>query len=69
MGPLVKIHFLGDGFNQWVFPTVLLISVMLTACDCIGAFMNMLGLRQYSFDDDYAEKAILEGKKVIERYQ
>ena len=68
MGPLVKIQFLGEGFNKWIFPTLLLLTIFLTVFDVIGRVLNCVGLRQYAFDEDYAEERVIEGKQVIERY-
>lgn len=68
MGPLVKIKFLGEGFNKWIFPSLLLLTILLTAFDCIYRLLNCVGLRQFSFDEDYAEEKVIEGKAVIERY-
>ena len=68
MGPLVKIKFLGQGFNKWVFPSVLILMILGTACDCMGRLMNCIGLKQFAFDEQYAEEKMIEGKAVIERY-
>ena len=68
MGPLVKINFLGEGFNKWIFPSLLLITILLTAFDCIYRLLNCVGLRQFSFDEDFKEEKVIEGKAVIERY-
>jgi hypothetical protein len=53
MGPLVKIQFLGEGFNKWIFPTLFLLTIFLTAFDCIGRILNCVGLKQYALDDNY----------------
>lgn len=68
MGPLVKIKFLGESFNKWVFPSLLLITILLTAFDCFGRVLNCIGLKQYAFDENFAEEKVIEGRSVIERY-
>lgn len=45
MGPLVKIKFLGEGFNKWVFPSLLFLMILMTAFDCCGRMMNCVGLK------------------------
>lgn len=69
MGPLVHIDFLGESFNKWIFPSLLILMILLTAFDCFGRMLNCIGLKQYAFDEDYAEEKVIEGKAVIERYQ
>lgn len=61
MGPLVKITFLGEGFNKWVFPSLLLITIFLTGFDCFGRILNCVGLKQYAFDEEYREEKVIEG--------
>lgn len=68
MGPLVKITFLGEGFNKWVFPSLLILSILMTAFDCFGRVLNCIGLKQYSFSEEYKEEKLIEGKAVIQRY-
>uniref|UniRef100_A0A7S3MI77 Uncharacterized protein n=1 Tax=Favella ehrenbergii TaxID=182087 RepID=A0A7S3MI77_9SPIT len=68
MGPLVKIQFLGEGFNKWIFPSLLLITVFLTAFDCYGRLLNCVGLKQFAFDEHFAEEKVIEGQGAIERY-
>lgn len=45
MGPLVKISFLGEGFNKWIFPSLLLITIFMTVFDCFGRVLNCIGLK------------------------
>lgn len=47
---------------------MLLLTIFLTVFDVIGRVLNCVGLKQYSFDEDYAEERVIEGKQVIERY-
>ena len=68
MGPLVKIQFLGEGFNRWIFPSLLILTILLTAFDCFGRILNCVGLRQFAFDEEYAEEKVIEGNTVIERH-
>ena len=68
MGPLVKIQFLGEGFNKWIFPSLLIISILMTAFDCFGRLLNCAGLKQFAFNEEYAENKVIEGQAVIERH-
>lgn len=68
MGPLVKIQFLGEGFNKWIFPSLFLLTIFLTFFDCIGRLLNCAGLKQFAFNEEYAEEKVIEGKAVIERH-
>ena len=68
MGPLVKIQFLGEGFNKWVFPSLLLITIFLTLFDCFGRLLNCIGMKQFAFDETFHEEKIIEGEAAIERY-
>ena len=43
MGPLDSVNFLGEGFNRWVFPTVLFTMVFLTITNCWKRILNCLG--------------------------
>lgn len=68
MGPLVKIQFLGEGFNKWVFPSLLLITIFLTLFDCFGRLLNCIGMKQFAFDETFHEEKIIEGEAAIDRY-
>ena len=61
MGPLVKIKFLGEEFNKWIFPSLLLATIFLTALDCYGRLLNCIGLKQYAFDENFTEEKVHEG--------
>ena len=45
MGPVEQVFFLGEGFNQWVFPACLFLMVILTAFNIYGRILNCLGLK------------------------
>ena len=68
MGPLVKIGFLGEGFNKWIFPSLLFLMIFMTAFDCWGRILNCIGFSQYAFNEEYKEEKVIEGKAVIDRY-
>jgi len=42
--------------------------VLLTACNCFTRMLNCVGLKQFTFDEEYAEEKVTEGKAVIERF-
>lgn len=65
MGPLSNVDFLGSGFNRWVFPTALLLMVLLTIFKIYERVLNCFGLKQYAFDEVYAEEKVVEGQFVI----
>eukprot|EP00347_Sterkiella_histriomuscorum_P011527 403372114 len=69
MGPVRYVKFLGEGFNQWVFPVCLVLMVILTAFNIYGRILNCIGLKQYAFDPDQAEERVEEGKFIIEKYR
>lgn len=68
MGPLVKIGFLGEGFNKWIFPSLLFLMIFMTALDCLGRILNCIGFSQFAFNEEYKEEKVIEGKAVIERF-
>mmetsp|Transcript_23177 Transcript_23177/g.22652 ORF Transcript_23177/g.22652 Transcript_23177/m.22652 type:complete len:185 (+) Transcript_23177:1274-1828(+) len=69
MGPIDNIDFLGQGFNQWVFPSCLLLMVLLTVFNIYGRLLNFFGLKQYQFDTDYTEEKLDEGKLLIDQHK
>lgn len=69
MGPLSSVNFLGEGFNKWVFPSVLFTMVFLTITNCWNRILNCIGKSQYGFDDDVTEDLTLQGKNVIDKYR
>ena len=54
MGPAKYVRFLGSAFNQWVFPICLIVMVILTSLNIYGRILNFIGLKQYSFNTEYA---------------
>jgi len=44
MGPLTNISFLGEGFNQWIFPSCLFFMILLTLTNCYGRLLNYFGI-------------------------
>lgn len=69
MGPLTSVNFLGESFNRWVFPTVLITMILLTVTNCWSRILNCLGFSQYDFDEDWTEMQTIQGKSVIDKYR
>lgn len=78
MGPAKYVRFLGSAFNQWVFPVCLILMVIMTSLNIYGNFviltllgrlLNFIGLKQYSFNTEYAKDQVEEGKIIIEQYR
>ena len=69
MGPLSSIKFLGDGFNRWVYPTVLFIMVALTITNGWKRILNCIGKSQYGFDEDYTDMQTIQGKSVVDKHR
>ena len=61
MGPLVKIGFLGEGFNKWIFPSLLFLMIFMTGFNCVGRILNCIGFSQYSFNEEYKEEKVFIG--------
>jgi hypothetical protein len=43
--------------------------VIINEFICLGRILNCIGLKQYSFDNEYADEKVEEGKYLIERYR
>lgn len=65
MGPIKYVRFLGSDFNKWVFPSCLILMVLLTLFNIygkshfsnfLGRLLNCVGLKQYQFDSDFAQE-------------
>lgn len=50
LAPLSYVQFLGEGFNKWVFPTLLVLMVLLNLFGLYSKLMECIGLRSYAFD-------------------
>ena len=69
LGNLQQITFLGTGFNDYVYPSLLLLMCLLTLTNCWGRFLNCLGKKQFDFDPEFAEEMIKEGIILTEEYK
>lgn len=69
LAPLNYVQFLGEAFNKWVFPGLLVLLVLLNICGLYSKLMECIGLKSYAFDTDYQEVKVEEGKKIIEQYK
>lgn len=66
MGPVRFVNFMGEDFNKWVFPICLLLMCVATIFNIYSRILNCIGLKQYSFDNEYTTEKLDDGKYLIE---
>lgn len=71
MGSIEYVKFLGEDFNKWVFPSILILMVLLTLFNLYGKILTCIGLKQFSFDSSakHTKEYIEAGSKIIESYK
>lgn len=53
MGSIEYVKFLGEDFNKYVFPSCLILMVLMTVFNVYGKIMKCIGMRHYSFGSEY----------------
>ena len=69
MGPLQRIKFLGPGFNEFAYPCLLFLMVVLTITRMPERCLNFFGQKQFAFSKEHRLEMVEEGKQLILAYK
>lgn len=65
MGDIDIVPIFGKGFTLF-FPLILIILCLLILFNIHGKVLNIIGLKQFQFTDNFADDRIEEGKKLLQ---